>query len=44
LSLLDEKGPLKIIDFEYSTLNYRGIDLAAYINENSINYSVPGGF
>ena len=30
----------KIIDFEYSSLNYRGVDLASYINESTIDYSV----
>ena len=30
----------KIIDFEYSNLNYRGVDLASYIMESSIDYSV----
>jgi thiamine kinase-like enzyme len=30
----------KIIDFEYSALNYRGVDLASYIIESTIDYSV----
>jgi thiamine kinase-like enzyme len=28
----------KIIDFEYSSLNYRGLDLASYLNESTMNY------
>jgi len=30
----------KIIDFEYSQPNYRGADIASYVNECSINYKV----
>ena len=30
----------KIIDFEYSQLNYRGLDLVSYIIESTIDYSV----
>ena len=30
----------KIIDFEYSQLNYRGLDLVSYIVESTIDYSV----
>ena len=29
-----------IIDFEYSCVNYRGADLASYINEAAIDYSI----
>ena len=29
---------LKLIDFEYSNYNFRGIDLASYINESTIQY------
>ena len=28
----------KIIDYDYSQLDYRGADVAAYINEASLNY------
>jgi len=31
----------KIIDFEYSALNYRGMDIASYLNESTIDYSDP---
>ena len=31
---------IKIIDFEYSSLNYRGMDLASYLNESTINNKV----
>lgn len=34
----DQFVNFKIIDFEYSSLNYRGFDLASYINESMINY------
>ena len=30
-----------MIDFEYSTLNFRGTDIASYINETVIDYSHP---
>lgn len=30
----------KILDFEYSCVNYRGADLASYILESAIDYSV----
>ena len=29
-----------IIDFEYSCVNYRGADLASYINESAIEYGI----
>lgn len=31
---------VKIIDFEYSGINHRGVDLAGYIQEACINYAV----
>lgn len=42
---LDETGvknisEVKILDFEYSGVNFRGMDLAGYIVESGINYKV----
>lgn len=37
-NFLQSKTETKIIDFEYSQLNFRGADLASYINESSLNY------
>ena len=42
---IDENGQkqyteVKIIDFEYSGVNFRGFDLAGYIIETGINYKV----
>lgn len=31
-------GEMIILDFEYSDLNYCGMDLASYINESTIKY------
>jgi thiamine kinase-like enzyme len=28
------------LDFEYSNFDYRGIDLASYINESMMNYDI----
>ena len=39
-NFLSNEQETKIIDFEYSCLNYRGADLASYINESAIDYSV----
>jgi len=39
--LTNEQNGTKIIDFEYSLHNFRGIDLASYINESAIDYSTP---
>jgi len=39
-NFLSTETETKIIDFEYSSLNYRGVDLASYINESTIDYSV----
>lgn len=30
-----------LIDFEYSSLNFRGYDIASYINEILIDYTHP---
>ena len=43
--IFDENGQkqyteVKIIDFEYSGVNFRGFDLAGYIVETGINYKV----
>lgn len=35
---------LKIIDFEYSELNYQGVDLASLANETTINYNCDRPF
>ena len=35
-----EISEVKIIDFEYSGINHRGVDLAGYIQEACINYAV----
>ena len=32
---------MTIIDFEYSSLNFRGYDIAAYVNECFVDYSYP---
>ncbi len=32
---------LTLIDFEYANLNFRGYDIAAYINECFMDYSYP---
>ncbi len=32
---------LTLIDFEYSSINFRGFDIASYINECHIDYSHP---
>ena len=43
-NFLNKKGPdgvisdAVVIDFEYSELNYRGVDIASYLIETSINY------
>jgi len=37
----NDKTKLTLIDFEYSSLNFRGYDIASYINETSIDYSHP---
>jgi len=37
---LKEITEVKIIDFEYSGINHRGVDLAGYIQEACINYAV----
>jgi len=36
-----DKTKLTLIDFEYSSLNFRGYDIASYINETSLDYSHP---
>lgn len=33
------RNETKIIDFEYSSLNFRGVDLASYLIESSIDYT-----
>jgi len=30
-----------LIDFEYSSLNFRGYDIASYFNETSLDYTHP---
>lgn len=35
------KTKLTMIDFEYSMPNFRGFDIAAYINESYIDYHNP---
>jgi len=37
---MKEISEVKIIDFEYSGINHRGVDLAGYIQEACINYAV----
>ena len=35
----NDKTKLTLIDFEYSSLNFRGYDIAAYMNETMIDYT-----
>jgi thiamine kinase-like enzyme len=37
----EDHTKVTLIDFEYSSLNYRGYDIAAYVNECFIDYSYP---
>jgi thiamine kinase-like enzyme len=37
-----DKYKLTFIDFEYAMLNFRGFDIAAYINETYMDYIVDG--
>lgn len=37
----EDHTKVTIIDFEYSSLNYRGFDIAAYVNECFIDYMYP---
>lgn len=32
---------LTLIDFEYASLNFRGYDIASYINESFMDYTYP---
>ena len=34
----------KLLDFEYSTHNFRATDLATYINESAVDYDTPSEF
>jgi len=36
-----DKTRLTLIDFEYSSINFRGYDIASYINESMLDYSHP---
>lgn len=36
-----DKTKLTLIDFEYSSMNFRGFDLATYFTECYIDYSFP---
>lgn len=36
-----DKTQFTLIDFEYSSLNFRGYDLASYVNECLIDYTHP---
>ena len=38
----EDKTRLTLIDFEYSNLNFRGYDIASYVNECFMDYSYPG--
>lgn len=37
----EDHTKISLIDFEYSSLNYRGFDIASYVNECFIDYSYP---
>ena len=39
-NFLSDGNETKIIDFEYSQINYRGTDLASYLNESALDYRV----
>jgi thiamine kinase-like enzyme len=36
-----DKSTLTLIDFEYAAKNFRGYDLAAYVNECFLDYKYP---
>jgi len=37
--LLDKSSQVKLVDYEYSCYNYRGYDLANFLNESAIDYT-----
>ena len=37
----EDKERLTMIDFEYSNLNYKGYDIAHYVNEGFMDYTYP---
>lgn len=39
--LHEDKRKFMLIDFEYTHLNFRGYDLACYVNEGFFDYSYP---
>jgi len=38
--LLDKTEQVKLVDYEYSCYNYRGYDIANFLNESAIDYTV----
>ena len=40
VNFLSNGSETKIIDFEYSSLNYKGVDIAEYLNESTMDYHV----
>ena len=44
LNFLTNDSETKLLDFEYSTYNFRATDLATFINESAIDYSTPSEF
>jgi len=39
--LIGESEKIKFIDYEYSSYNYRGFDIANYLNESILDYDAP---
>ena len=37
----EDHTKVTLIEFEYSSMNYRGFDIAAYVNEAFMDYTYP---
>jgi len=38
--VLDKKEQIKLVDYEYSCYNYRGYDIANFLNESTMDYTI----